>query len=288
MQNKFAKRLLSFFLAAVMAAGVMTSLHVFADEDTGEPEPDSGSATEVIFHGNLAGGDAGSSYSDYSARHGSAKKATESIVIDATDYDPANTTAEVRAIENLDGVSKALYMPSKGITSWKVTVPEDALYAIRITYYPIAELDGADISTYTTIERTLYIDGRIPFSEARYFYFPRNWVYQDVSVNDDGTVNFRKDAMGNDVRPIRVEAPTWQTYYLRDWLGYTMNPFEFFLSKGEHVVSFDASREGIVISKIEFYKYEAEPSFSDFLASMQAKGVKVIDKMGDGVIKVQA
>ncbi|MBP5208149.1 MAG: extracellular solute-binding protein, partial [Clostridia bacterium] len=115
-----------------------------------------------------------------------------------------------------------------------------------------------------------------------------NWVYQDVSVNDDGTVNFRKDAMGNDVRPIRGEAPTWQTYYLRDWLGYTMSPFEFFLSKGEHVVSFDASREGIVISKIEFYKYEAEPSFSDFLASMQAKGVKVIDKMGDGVIKVQA
>ncbi|MBR5767832.1 MAG: extracellular solute-binding protein [Clostridia bacterium] len=288
MQSKFAKRLLSFLLAAVMAAGVLTSLHVFADDDAGEPEPEAGKATEVIFHSNLAGGDAGSSYSDYSERYGSAQKASESIVIDATDYDPANTTAEVRVLENIDGVSKALYMPSTGITSWKVSVPENALYAIRITYYPIAELDGVEVTTYTTIERTLYIDGRIPFSEARYFYFPRNWVYQDVTRNDDGTIDFRKDAMGNDVRPIRGEAPAWQTYYLRDWLGYTMSPFEFYLSKGEHTISFDASREGIVISKIEFYRYDEEPTFADFLTSMQAKGVKVIDKMGDGIIKVQA
>ncbi|MBQ0101276.1 MAG: extracellular solute-binding protein, partial [Firmicutes bacterium] len=92
---------------------------------------------------------------------------------------------------------------------------------------------------------------------------------------------------GNDVRPIRYEHPTWQTYYLRDWLGYTMDPFEFALTAGEHVLSFDASREGIVISEIELYRYDAAPSYEEFLAQKKSEGVKVIENIGE-VIKIQA
>ncbi len=288
MQIKTGKRLLSFVLAAVLAAGALASLQVFADGEDGVPEAEETVSTDIIFHSNLAGGDAGNPYADYSARHASVPKASESIFIDAADYDSSNTTAEVRVLENYEGVSKALYMPSSGITSWKVNIPSDALYAARITYYPLNELDGTEISTYTTIERTLYIDGRIPFSEARYFYFPRNWVYQDVTRNADGTIDFRKDANGNDVRPIRGESPVWQTYYLRDWLGYTMDPFEFYLTAGEHTLSFDASREGIVISQIELYRFDEIPDYSVFLETKKSQGAKVIEKMGDGVIKVQA
>ena len=182
MQTKLAKRLLSFFLAAVMTVGVMTSLHVFADEeDTGSAGPgqETRETTDIEFHSNLAGGDAGSAYSEYAERFASVPKAEKSVFIDPSEYDAANTTADVRVFESFEGKNNVIYMPSSGITSWKVDIPEDGRYAMRITYYPIAELDGQNISTYTTIERTLYIDGRIPFSEARYFYFPKNWTYLD-------------------------------------------------------------------------------------------------------------
>ncbi len=284
-----AKRALSLLLAVMMLAGTLFSVNVFADEteDGGEAAEPAQAGTEITIHDDLAGGDAGNPYTDYRERY-KADKAKDDIVIAASDYDPANTTAEVKKLTDYEGVADALYMPSSGITSWKVNIPETAYYAIRIEYFPLTSIDGQEVTTATTIERTLYIDGRIPFSEARYFYFPRNWVYEDCELDENGNYIFLKDAKGNDVRPIRFEAPTWQTYFLRDWLGYVMDPFEFYFTSGEHVISFAASREGIVISKIELYRYDKEPTYDEFLARKTAEGVKVIEKMGDGVIKVQA
>ncbi|MBQ4065196.1 MAG: extracellular solute-binding protein, partial [Clostridia bacterium] len=203
-------------------------------------------------------------------------------------YDAANTTAKVEVLSDFEGKGEALYMPASGVTSWKVSVPKSAYYAMRITYFPITEHNGQQVTTYTTIERTLYIDGRIPFSEARYFYLPRTWTYEENEVDENGIRNFQTDASGNDVRPIRSEKPAWQTYFLRDWLGYTMDPFQFFLSEGEHTISFAGSREAIVITDIELYGYEEEPSYDDFLAQKKAEGVEIIDKLGDGIIKMQA
>ena len=273
-----------------MLAGTLAALPAFAAED-GKDSSGSGNGstgtTEIKFHDDLAGGDAGNPYKEYLERH-KADKAEKDIVISAKDYDAANTTADVEVLKDYEGVSDALYMPASGITSWKIDVPSDAYYAIRITYFPVTEHNGKEVTTYTTIERTLFIDGRIPFSEASYLYFPRNWVYEDCKLDENGNYIFPTDKSGNDVRPIRYEKPTWQTYYLRDWLGYTMDPFQFYLSAGSHTVSFEAAREPIVISKIELYRYDEEPSYKDFLAQKEKEGVKKIDKLGSGIIKIQA
>lgn len=292
MQKSPFKKLLAGLLASLMLVGTLSVLPVFAAEDE-DSASDSGStstgtgSTEIKFHDDLSRGDAGNPYKEYLDRY-KADKAEEDIVIDAKDYDAANTTADVEVLDDCDGVSGALYMPASGITSWKVNVPSNAYYAIRITYYPITEHDGKEVTTYTTIERTLYIDGRIPFSEASYLYFPRTWVYEDCELDENGNYVFSTDKSGNDVRPIRYEKPTWQTYYLRDWLGYTMEPFQFYLSEGEHTISFQAAREPIVISKIELYRYDEEPTYQEFLAQKEKEGVKKIDTLGNGIIKVQA
>lgn len=292
MQKSPFKKLLAGLLASLMLVGTFSVLPVFAAEDE-DSASDSGStstgtgSTEIKFHDDLSRGDAGNPYKEYLDRY-KADKAEEDIVIDAKDYDVANTTADVEVLDDCDGVSGALYMPASGITSWKVNVPSNAYYAIRITYYPITEHDGKEVTTYTTIERTLYIDGRIPFSEASYLYFPRTWVYEDCELDENGNYVFSTDKSGNDVRPIRYEKPTWQTYYLRDWLGYTMEPFQFYLSEGEHTISFQAAREPIVISKIELYRYDEEPTYQEFLAQKEKEGVKKIDTLGNGIIKVQA
>ena len=269
-----------------LLASSFAALPAGAESSTGDGIMYIGESLEDYLHDNLAAGEAGLPYLSYVERN-PADKAKESIVIDAIDYDSEHTNATVEVLEDFEGEGDVLYMGESGVTSWKVNVPETAKYAIRITYYPIAEKDGVAIPTYTTIERTLYIDGYIPFSEARYFYFPRNWAYTPYEYRSDGTCIFPTDATGNDVRPIRVQKPEWQTYYLRDWLGYTMEPFQFTLSAGEHVISFEANREPIVISKIELYPYESEVSYEEFLAEKQAQGVKIIEK-AQKIIKGQA
>ncbi len=300
MQQSLARKLLVAMMAMLLLVGSFAAIPVSAstgsksttvgqstasDITTGTEEATP--ETDIKFHDNLAGGDAGNPYLGYRDRY-QAESAKESIVINAVDYDASNTTSNPTVLENYEGKGDALYMPALGLTSWKFTVPETAYYAIRITYFPVTEFEGKEVTTYTTIERTLYIDGRIPFSEARYFYFPRTWRYEDCKTDADGRYIFQTDASGNDVRPIRYEKPTWQTYYLRDWLGYTMEPFQFYLTGGEHVLSFGGAREPIVISSIELYGYEEEPTFDDFLAQKKSEGVKVIDKMGENLIKIQA
>lgn len=289
MQNSLIKKLFTAFMAIALLCGSISALPVGAEGgDAISSMEDVASFLDDYLHDNLAAGDAGQPYLDY-LQANKAENAKEDIVINATDYDIEHTDAKVEVLKDFEGMGDVLYMPSNGVTSWKVNIPQTAKYAIRITYFPIAEKDGLEVSTYTTIERTLYIDGYIPFSEARYFYFPRNWSYSEYDYRKDGTCVFPTDAAGNDVRPIRKETPEWQTYYLRDWLGYTMEPFTFTLKEGQRVISFEANREPIVISKIELYSYEGEPTYEEFLKEKLDSGVKIIDKLGkDGIIKVQA
>ncbi len=312
MQKSLFKKLMAFMLATLLLASVFTAVPVYAADGAtakanGSSAASSSTAssqdrvdkvaiegTEIIFHQDMAGGDAGRAYLEYRDRY-KADAADGSIIIPATDYDAANTTAAVEVLSKEDvlgltgvDMGAALYMPASGVTSWEIDVKNAAYYAMRITYYPLTEYKGEEVSTYTTIERTLYIDGRIPFSEARYFYFPRTWEYTDYTLDEDGNYVFKTDASGNDVRPIRGEKPTWQTYFLRDWLGYTMDPFQFHFTAGKHVVSFEGSREPMLITNIEFYGYEEEPTYDEFLAQKEAEGVKIIDKINGGIIKVQA
>jgi hypothetical protein len=190
-------------------------------------------------------------------------------------YNAEKTDAKVEVYNKYEGdTGDSLYMADKGKTSWTFTVPETGRYALRITYYPIK-------GTNTTIERMLYIDGKLPFSEARYFYIPRVWEY---ILNKDG--GFDIDMNGNDIRPVRQEDPSWQTYYLRDWLGYTIDPFEFYLTAGEHTLTFDAAREPIVLSKIEFYPYTEEAPYEEVLAGWKAAGYQAVADAEP--IKVQA
>ena len=216
-----------------------------------------------------------SAYKRYDARYESVSKGGSIITINAAEYDAEGTTAAVEVKNNFEGsTGSSLYMAERGLTTWKFNVPETGRYAMRITYFPVK-------GTNTTIERMLFIDGYLPFSEARYFYFPRVWGY----ILDEEN-NFDIDMNGNDIRPVRQEKPEWQTYYLRDWLGYTIDPFEFYLTEGEHTISFDAAREPMVISKIEFYPYIEEAPYEEVLAGWTAQGLAPVT--GFEPIKIQA
>lgn len=165
------------------------------------------------------------------------------------------------SIGEYGGVS-ALYSPSSGTVNWKVNVPSAGRYAIEIEYYPIG--DNA-----TSIERMFYIDGKIPFSQARYFAFSKLWKYE-YPLDADGNPVFKTDKNGNELKPSAVLAPEWTVTGLTDSNGFYQGNFEFYLTEGEHTIGLTATREAMAIKSIRLYPYEGLTSYKDVLASYPA------------------
>ena len=199
------------------------------------------------------------------------------------------------------------------------------MYSIDLKYFPVETYDingdGTEetVSTKTTIERMFYIDGSLPFNECRYLYIPRSWEYvgtdgvtklyrideprresydSDEAYNEaytawaiatNGGANnyvWDKDIQDNDIRPDRLESFDARTYFLRDWLGYTVDPFQFYLTEGDHYLTFEATREPLIISQIRVYGYKPEVTYEYRLARWLESGLKVYE--GDAVYKIEA
>ncbi len=93
-----------------------------------------------------------------------------------------------------------------------------------------------------------------------------------------GNYSWNLDIQDNDMRPERVEAPMIRTYFLRDWLGYTVEPFQFYLTAGEHYFTFEATREPVVISQIRVYGYAQENSYEYQLERWLSNGLEKVSK----------
>jgi hypothetical protein len=98
-------------------------------------------------------------------------QAEDTIVIDATDYDKENTTADAfvvddegkyaELIKDNPDILGSIYCPETGDVSWKINVEKSARYTIKLEYYPVKAKN-------TSIGRIFKINGTVPFSEARY------------------------------------------------------------------------------------------------------------------------
>ncbi len=286
-------RPIAFALAFVFLFGSFSAVNVSAASEDGESSGDTSAVNEtstaedVGADGETAFGysrtkeelekilDA-NSYQFYSKKYADVPLATESITVPAVDYDPDATTAQTKVLTDFDGQEgDSLLMGSSGNVTWKFYVEKTGMYSMRLNYYPYdsASNDAADPfrGTSTTIERILYIDGEIPFSDARYLYFPRIWSYV---LEEDGS--FAKDINGNDIRPVREETPRWDVYYVRDWLGFEIDPFRFYLSEGWHTITFEASREPMLLNYIEFYRFEEEKPYDEVLQQWLDEGKEIV------------
>ena len=204
------------------------------------------------------------SYSEYAEKYADVPKATKSVSIDAAEYLAAETDAEVTLLTDYNGDSgKSLETPADGKVSWEINVPETGMYSLRLNYFPTEGKASA-------IERMFYIDGIIPFSEARSLTATKIWV--DVYENEFGVCE--QDKTGNEIRPEKKQAPEWTEYVAYDSTGYEADPLEFYLTAGKHVVTLEGVREKMAIKTIEFYAPEKLPSYAEVLADYQKQGIK--------------
>ena len=203
----------------------------------------------------------------------------------------------------------------------------DMLY-YPIVSIPQADGSNKVVSTKTTIERMFMLDGELPFNECRYLYIPRCWEYvgtdgktvltrigepdrKDFATEEEfelaydawlqsddyqewlksggaGNYQWDKDIQNNDIRPDRLEAAEWRTYFLRDWLGYTVEPFQFYLSEGTHYLTFEATREPIVIGQVILYGYEKEKAYEQQLEEWKNLDYKEIEGKKTYIIEAES
>jgi len=150
------------------------------------------------------------------------------------------------------------------------------LYNFALTYFPYK---GKSASA----ERIIFIDGKVPFKEARYVNFSRIW--QD-NYEEPGKRVFRKDVNGNEIRPTKSEAPKWMTTAVEDSSAFFSDPFSFYLEKGTHNITFDATREPILINSFRVYSEKTLKKYSEVLSEYTKKGYKAASK--DAIVKIDA
>lgn len=186
-------------------------------------------------------------YTHYLENHAGAPFPTNTVEADILKVAPGENV-EIRTME--DG-QKAVFTGDHSTATWTLTVPEAGFYNVQIEYLTV-ESRGVDI------ERKLDINGVTPFAGAETLLFSRLWA--------DGS-EVRKDNQGNDIRPTQVEVFDWQTAYLRDSMGYIIEPYQFYFGEGEATISLTAVNEPMIVRALRLTAVEDEPVYAAYRAA---------------------
>ena len=273
MKNLKLTKPIALLLSGLMLVSTFTVTAAAAETDNGSGNDSSKvgqSISEVMELLNAT------TYAEYKVTHAEKALGKNAITIAGTDYDTEKTDAKV-SVDTYGG-EKALYTPELGTVVYNVDVPSDGLYMIEMDYYPIA-------GKASNIERALRIDGKIPFKESRYLSMTKIWK-DDLSDIGESDTAFEQDPLGNDVRPMAIEAPDWATYEFKDATGYYNDPFQYYLTAGTHSLELEATREAVAIGSITLKPYDAPKSYEEVSAEYASKGYKAVSS--DATVKIQA
>ncbi len=297
MSRSKCKRIIAVLLALTTLLG---SFCVTIHAEESEKKEENNNATTGGL-GNLSSIINTDSYEKYLTKYSRMEKGKQIISIDIFNPDSELTTAEGYRVylngqtdANYKGDKDAIYLPSEGSVGWTVDIPEGAagFYTIRILYYS----ETTDSSKQTSIERSLYIDGEIPFYEAAYIGFTKTYVCDYLTVDSinkwisenklsisspthtdpSGMYSFQPDINGNEIRPGASMVASWRETCFSDSTGYYVQPLEFCFTEGRHTIQLYAQREAMAVAKLELVPYEQEISYKDYIQSYTNKGATVV------------
>lgn len=202
-------------------------------------------------------------YSSYISHYKTAAHPDDAIAIPADSYSAADPSTKV--LDNYAGFQgKSIETSEDGFAQWQVNVPDQGLYNIELTYYPVA-------GHGSQIERELQINGVTPFEEAGQLTFQR--LFKDA-LNQSG---FQKDSQGNEIRPEQVECPSWMTVFLTDSMCFYTQPLQFYFNKGINTIRLNSIQEPMVIGSIKLLQAQAVPTYKQVLAQSLSEGYKPAD-----------
>ena len=251
--------------------------------------------------------------------------------------DPRDTTKEQNALitdsfnSDVDGSKwgafgdenwgNSVYLPASGAVTWRFNITDatSSWYYLKLEYYTV----NTEESSVSAIERKLFIDDVVPFTEASMLSLTKTWHYAYTSTKvedttepdslakasyaqkDDGyykyvvsvkdgkktTVTYKmsQDINGNSMAPDVVQDSVWNTYFAQSTTGYYHGYYMFFFLTGEHTITLEAQREPMIIRSIELVPVDdpscAIPSYNDVLADYANKGYQAAN--GGSITTIQ-
>ena len=176
----------------------------------------------------------------------------DALAVETMKQEQEKLAERIKASKGALLASDTLYLPEVGSVTFEVEISAEqaGLYSIMIQYYAISGSTSA-------VERMLYIDGKIPFSQSRALSMTKQWEYkyaEDADGNPlldkDGNPTFKTDLQGNHVRAAIQQVYGWRTYECSDSDGFVNHPFEFYLTEGTHTITLRGVREGVIIRSL--------------------------------------
>lgn len=206
----------------------------------------------VNLEQDIAGVERDGTYAKYLAAHADAAKPQTEVDVDLFSY--VVEEGEASVVTDFYGVDKALSTESDSLVTFTVDVPETGFYNVYLEYL-LPQSRGV------AAERCIYINGEIPFEDARNLSFTRIW-------KDGGPV--KVDNQGNQIRPTQVEEFDWQKSYLKDDRGYVADPYMFYLEAGKNTISLGAENEPMVLKKMTVAPVQEMDTYQEYIAKQPA------------------
>ena len=125
------------------------------------------------------------SYKDYMKEHASAAYPDAVIRIGASDavrYEEGGKQADLQKYAAFEGrEGDCLLTTENALVEYEFNVEKEGFYNLSFLYYPVAGKNS-------DIERSIFIDGKLPFKEMSMVTFSRVWMnYTDAAaINENG------------------------------------------------------------------------------------------------------
>jgi len=245
MEDKISK--IRVLIIAAVAVILLVLVIVFAGRE------ESDFSAKYAGH-DLSGASTGraNTYARYLERYAGVPNGASDISIDIFSW----TSAEgVSLLENFENEARVLRTEEASHVEYSVNVERAGLYFMRLEYFPLS-------SRGIPMERTLTINGEVPFLGADRLTFQRVW--------GDGSNN-RFDNQGNEIRATQVELPRWESAWFRDSLGYFTDPYAFYLHEGTNTIRLTGINEPMAIRSFTLRVPRETQNYQNFAASIDQR-----------------
>lgn len=140
----------------------------------------------------------------------------------------------------------------------------EGYYNLEIAYLAVDGNGGS-------MERDLYLDGAVPFNEARGILLKREYAY-DAEKTYGST--------GDQIQPDKTEIRQWRKRTVTSPSGYIADELRFYLTPGQHTLSLEAVREPVIYGDLRFYRQEEPPAYAEIKRGYEEKGYSIADTSG--------
>lgn len=203
------------------------------------------------------------SYRRYLERHGFIAGVTQlaqgEVFVDVFNFE---TSAGMNAFPVDGGVRTG----ELGIISWQFYVETAGFYNLEVSYIPEA-------GTNSQIRRIITLNGELLHNALRQAAFNRTFENSKIEKRNN-----------NEIRPRAIEIFVEQSVFIADSQRRSLDPFIFYLSQGQHTLSFESIREPMIITGIRFAAAPAISTYNDFRAELASAPVAVMPYTGRNLV----